>query len=79
MQVGCGVYVHVVRDRPYLYFWRYETRGNRRRQIIEYVGPSGSAPVRDEARRRCEAYYGRMAEELDRLRSATLTALASPR
>lgn len=78
MQVGCGVYIHTVRGREYLYFWRYETQGNRRRQMIEYVGPAGSILAREDARRRCEAYYARMAEELKRLRSATLMSLSTP-
>lgn len=71
MQVGCGVYVHEVRGRPYLYFWHYETKGGRRVQVNEYVGPSAAPRSRAEAVSRCEAYYGRMAQELERLRAST--------
>src|SRR5438094_851430 len=39
MQVGCGVYVHPVRERRYLYFWHYESRGGSRVQVKEYMGP----------------------------------------
>ena len=77
MQIGCGVYEHEVRGRPYLYFWHYETQGAHRRQVSEYIGPAGSNRARQEAGRRCEAYYDRMALELDRLRAATVAALSS--
>lgn len=75
MQVGCGVYVHEVRGRPYLYFWHYETRGGRRVQVNEYVGPSATPRSRAEAIRRCEAYCARMSQELDRFRAASLEGL----
>jgi hypothetical protein len=75
MQVGCGVYTHTVRGRRYLYFWHYETRGGSRVQVKEYVGPVGSPRTRSQIAQRCEAYYVRVAEELERLRSATLTEI----
>ncbi|HKZ89262.1 MAG TPA: hypothetical protein VJ300_03280 [Thermoplasmata archaeon] len=77
MQIGCGVYVHRVRGRPYLYFWHYETRGGGRRQVKEYVGPQGSTRAKEEAARRCEAYYARVSQELERARHAVLAAIAS--
>jgi hypothetical protein len=79
MRVGCGVYEHTVRRRRYLYFWHYETQGGRRRQISEYVGPAGSLHAREEAARRCEAYYARAREAIDRIRAATLARLPSSR
>lgn len=79
MQVGCGVYEHTVRRRAYLYFWHYETRGGGRKQVNEYVGPAASPRARQEASRRCEAYYARIGQELERMRSAALASLASPR
>ena len=75
MQVGCGVYVHTVRGRRYLYFWHYETRGPSRVQVKEYVGPAGSSRARADAMRRCDAYYGRMMEDLDRIRSGSLAVI----
>jgi len=39
MQVGCGVYVHTIRARAYLYFWHYESKGRSRVQVKEYIGP----------------------------------------
>lgn len=75
MQIGCGVYVHEVRGRPYLYFWHYETRAGRRVQVNEYVGPSGAPKSRTEAVRRCEAYYARMAGDLERLRAERVAGI----
>ncbi len=77
MQVGCGVYVHRVRGRPYLYFWHYETKAGGRQQVKEYIGPEGSSRAREEAIRRCEAYYAKVSQELDRARHAILTELTS--
>lgn len=76
MQVGCGVYEHTVRGRRYLYFWHYETRSGRRRQVTEYVGPAGSRRSRAEAIRRCEAYYTRVVRDLNRARTALIASLA---
>ena len=77
MQIGCGVYRHEVRGRLYLYFWHYETKGGSRRQVTEYVGPAGSLRSREEALRRCGAYYEKMAWELERMRAATAASLSS--
>ena len=76
MQIGCGVYEHVVRGRPYLYLWHYETAGGRRRQVKEYLGPAGSDEVRAEAIRRVDAYYRKASAELQRLRKAALVEIA---
>jgi len=75
MQVGCGVYEHSVNGRPYLYFWHYETRAGSRIQVKEYVGPADSMRSRTEAVRRCEAYYARMSQELERLKAASVADL----
>ncbi len=75
MQLGCGVYEHEVRGRPYLYFWHYEDRGGRRVQIKEYVGPARSDRSRTEAARRCEAYWRRATEELARMRDRVMAFL----
>lgn len=75
MQVGCGVYTHAIRERRYLYFWHYETRGGSRVQVKEYVGPADSLRARTEAGRRTEAYYAHTAEELERTRIANLAGI----
>src|SRR3989304_1250593 len=49
MQIGCGVYELTIRDRPYIYFWHYESKGGRRVQVKEYVGPARSPEARAEA------------------------------
>lgn len=71
MQVGCGVYVHTVRARAYLYFWHYESKGWSRVQVKEYIGPAKVARSITEAIRRCDAYYLQAAEELQRLRASS--------
>ncbi len=77
MQVGCGLYEHEVKGRLYLYFWHYETRGGRRVQIKEYLGPAGSDVSRGEAVRMCDAYFRRMGRELREMRGSTLDAIRS--
>lgn len=79
MQIGCGVYAHVVRGRRYLYFWHYETVGGRRRQVKEYLGPADDEDVRKEAIRRCDGYFRWAARELRRARRETLLDLARSR
>ena len=75
MQVGCGVYVHPVRERRYLYFWHYESRGGSRVQVKDYVGPADSARARGEAAHRCEAYYAKVADDLEKLRTSSLAEI----
>ena len=79
MQIGCGVYEHVVRGRPYLYLWHYETAKGRRRQVKEYLGPAGSVEVRGEAIRRVDVYFRKAAADLQRLRKAALAEIARGR
>lgn len=79
MQIGCGVYEHVVRGRSYLYFWHYETTKGQRRQIKEYLGPTDANDVRAEAIRRVDAYFRRSAAELQHLRKEALSAIARGR
>ena len=79
MQIGCGVYEHVVRGRPYLYLWHYETVKGRRRQVKEYLGPSEREDVRAEAIRRVDAYFRRASADLQRLRKETLATIARDR
>ena len=76
MHVGCGVYEHTVRGRPYLYFWHYEGSGGRRIQRTEYLGPARRDEVRAEAIRRVAVYFQKAAADLRRLRKEPLAALA---
>ena len=79
VRIGCGVYKHDVRGRSYLYFWHYESRGGRRRQIKEYLGPAEDREVRSDAIRRVDGYFRKAAQELDHLRKKTLAGLAGAR
>ncbi len=79
MQIGCGLYEHVVRGRSYLYFWHYESAAGRRRQVKEYLGPSENRDVRAEAIRRVDAYFRKVARELEQVRKATLSGIARGR
>jgi hypothetical protein len=67
MMLGCGYCEKTIHGRPYLYFWHYETRGGRREQVEEYVGPARSPRSREEMLRRLDAYVRRAQEDLARL------------
>ena len=62
--IGCGYCEKTVHGRAYLYFWHYETRGGRREQGEEYVGPARSGRARQEVARRAAAYVLRAEGEL---------------
>jgi hypothetical protein len=79
MHIGCGVYELRIRDRPYLYFWHYESKGGRRVRMKEYLGPSASPDARGEAGRRCEAYFNRVASTLERIRERTVAEAVGKR
>lgn len=72
MQIGCGVYTQTVRGKRYLYYWHYESRGGSRVQVKEYLGPVASQRARSDATERCEGYFARAADDLERLKVATL-------
>jgi hypothetical protein len=65
MQVGCGFRVKAIKGRDYVYFWSYEVRGGRSRQIYRYMGPKGSSATARRLADALEAYY---ASALDGLR-----------
>ncbi len=76
MQVGCGFRVKAIHGTPYVYFWHYEDRGGRSRQVHAYVGPRRSpAPARRLADL-LEAYYARARQELARQLAAHRQAAA---
>ena len=64
MMLGCGYCEKTVHGRRYLYFWHYETRGGRRDQVEEYVGPAHSLRARQEVARKTAAYVRRADGEL---------------
>jgi hypothetical protein len=64
MMLGCGYCEKTVHGRPYLYFWHYETRGGRRDQVEEYLGPARSERAREAVTRKTAAYVQRAEAEL---------------
>ncbi len=64
MMLGCGYCEKTIHGRPYLYFWHYETRGGRRDQVEEYVGPARSNRARQEVARRTAEYVRRAEGDL---------------
>ncbi len=75
--LGCGYCEKTVHGRPYLYFWHYESRGDRREQIEEYVGPARSSRARQEVARLVSAYAERAQAELTILVHETRASLVS--
>jgi len=65
MMLGCGYCEKTIHGRAYLYFWHYESRGGRREQVEEYVGPARNPRTRQEVARRVTAYAERAQAELD--------------
>ncbi len=62
--IGCGYCEKTIHGQRYLYFWHYETRGARRDQVEEYIGPARSGQARQEVARRTAAYVRRAEAEL---------------
>jgi hypothetical protein len=80
MQIGCGYRVMDVRGRPYLYFWHYEPRDGRRRQVYDYVGPARDGDARRKVVDLLEAYTRRAIEEARRqLQAERIGAMAASR
>ncbi len=77
MMLGCGYCEKTVHGRPYLYFWHYESRGGRREQLEEYVGPARNPRARQEVARRVAAYADRAAAELAGFVRETHASMAS--
>ncbi len=79
MQVGCGFRVKTIRGSEYVYFWHYEDRGGRSRQVQDYVGARQSPATSRRLLDRLDAYSARAGPELDRERASSRLAAASLR
>ena len=79
MQVGCGFRVKEIKGHDYVYFWHYEDRGGRSRQIHVYVGARRSPATARRLAALLEAYYARVAGDLARELAAHRQAAASLR
>jgi hypothetical protein len=64
MMLGCGYCEKTIHGRPYLYFWHYESRGARREQVEEYIGPAANPRARQEVARRVAVYAERAQADL---------------
>jgi hypothetical protein len=66
MQIGCGFRVKEVKGQEYVYFWRYEVRGGRSRQVSVYMGPRRAAETAHRLARATEAYFAAASDDLRR-------------
>ncbi len=66
MQVGCGFRVKAVHGQDYVYFWHYEDRDGRSRQVYEYMGPRRSSGTASRLVAAVEAYYAAAGNDLHR-------------
>ena len=79
MQVGCGFRVKTIKGNDYVYFWHYEEREGRSRQIQQYVGARRAAPTSRRLAELLDAYYARVSQDLHRERAGSRAAAASLR
>lgn len=77
MQVGCGFRVKPVKGRDYVYFWRYEDRGGRSRQVYVYMGPRDSAGTARRLAEALEAYHAGASDGLRRHLARQRAAIAA--
>ena len=78
MMIGCGYCVKTIRSGRYLYFWHYEDRGGRRKQVEEYVGPANDSETRATVARKVAAYAERARTEMGRFVALTRAEMATP-
>ena len=67
MRLGFGVRVKRIRDRDYVDVWRYETRGGRRVQRFEYVGPLEDPGTEKKLATLIERFHTQAMEEFHRM------------
>ncbi len=79
MEIGCGFRVREIKGNEYVYFWRYEDRGGRSRQIHVYVGPRRAPATARRLSALLEAYYAHAGQELERQLAAHRQAAAGLR
>ncbi|MFA5897045.1 MAG: hypothetical protein WC985_09130 [Thermoplasmata archaeon] len=79
MQVGCGFRIMVVKNREYVYFWHYEDRAGRSRQVYAYMGPKRSARTARRLSDAMDSYYAKAIEELRQDLASARSAIVSLR
>ena len=78
MQIGCGIQMKPRRERDYVYFWHYESRDGRRKEVYDYVGPARDPESARKAVQALEGYTRKAIDEARRqLQAARTTALAA--
>lgn len=79
MQVGWGFRIMVVKNREYVYFWHYEDRAGRSRQVYAYMGPKRSARTARRLSDAMDSYYAKAIEELRQDLASARSAIVSLR
>ncbi len=79
MQVGCGFRIMRVKNHEYVYFWHYEDRAGRSRQVYRYIGPKAALRTARRLEEALEGYYARSADELRRQLSRHREGIAALR
>ncbi len=79
MQIGCGFRIKAVNGQDYVYFWHYEDRGGRSRQVYEYMGPRRSVATARRLSEALEAYYAAASDEMRRQLGGHRSAIAALR
>jgi len=79
MQIGCGFRVKAVKGQDYVYFWRYESRSGRSRQVYIYMGPRRSSGTARRLTEALEAYYAAAGDDLRRQLGGQRAAIAALR
>jgi hypothetical protein len=77
MQVGCGFRIKPVHGQDYVYFWHYENRSGKSRQVYDYMGPRRSSETAHRLSAAVEAYYAGAEGELHRALVRQRSAIAS--
>jgi len=79
MQIGCGFRIKEIKGRDYVYFWHYEDRSGRSRQVYEYIGPRRSTETARRLEARLDSYFAGKGDELRRQHVAERAAIAALR
>lgn len=79
MQIGCGFRVKAIKGRDYVYFWHYEDRDGRSRQVYAYLGPKRSAGTARRLIEAVEGYFARASDDLRRQLAVHRAAIAALR
>ncbi len=79
MQIGCGFRIKEIKGRDYVYFWHYEDRDGRSRQVYEYIGPRRSSNTARRLEATLDSYFARKGAELRGRHVAEQAAIAALR